>query len=102
MNEFFDWLLSTQTIILFIYAFLLGWMLRTRYKDILYFFQDNWVPIFCVGFFIALPYSCLALFFVNLYIWQIDLLAWLLLGIGLAPMPVFIWIMRTGNEVKPK
>jgi len=100
MKELIKLLLSLETILL-IYAFLLGWMFRSKYKDILYFFQENWVAIFCVGFFVVLPFSCLVLFFVNIYIWQIELLDYLLLGIAGGVCSVFVWIMRSGKkEVK--
>jgi len=101
MKALFEWLTSVQTILL-IYAFVLGWMLRSRYKGILNFLQEHWIPIFCVGFFIILPFSCLGLFFVNLYVWQIDLLTYLLLGIWAVPSIIWVWFMRTGNKEKPQ
>lgn len=51
-----------------LYGISVGWLLHSYKHDIVWFFRDNWVAIFC--WFVALgwPILTLATFFVSLYL----------------------------------
>ena len=88
------------TIVMVCYAFVFGWIIHSQRSIIFWFFKDNYIAIIAISVWIVLPLSACAVFWINVYIWESNLIA----GISIATMLItslsYFWILRKGKKLE--
>ena len=88
------------TITMLCYAFVFGWIIHSKRRNIIWFFKDNYIAIIGISVWIVLPLSAFAVFWINVYIWESNLIVGISIATMLATSLSYFWILRKTKKLE--